>query len=63
MNNKNIKMMFLLFSLLIILFGTVSAADTTDEYDTSTSPDTIQDIDSSDNVVPNDKIPEKNEKT
>ena len=62
MNNKNIKMMFLLFSLLIILFGTVSAADTTDEYDTSTSPDTIQDIDSSDNVVPNDKIPEKNEK-
>ena len=62
MNNKNIKMMFLLFSLLIILFGTVSAADTTDEYDTSTSPDTIQDMDSSDNVVPNDKIPEKNEK-
>lgn len=62
MNNKNIKMMFLLFSLLILLFGTVSAEDTAGDNETSCTSDTIQDTDSSANIVPYDKIPEKNEK-
>lgn len=62
MNNKNIKMMFLLFSLLILLFGTVNATDTTDEYKTCCSSDTLPDTELSDDIIPDNKMLEKNEK-
>lgn len=61
MKNKKIKMMFLFFSLLILLFGTVSATDTSNETEINCVQDTIQDTDISESIVPHNQIVEKND--